>query len=78
VCTPIKQPRRGRALASGNQTYNMLHRATRCIGERGFALLTGRWRALQHITASPSRISDLVRAALAMTHFEYCCLQPTH
>jgi hypothetical protein len=57
----------------------MLHRATRCIGERGFALPTGRWRALQHITASPSRISDFVRAALVvMTHFEYRYLQPAH
>src|SRR5262249_4196048 len=24
-----------------------------CLGERGFALLTGLWRTLQHITASP-------------------------
>jgi hypothetical protein len=29
-----------------------LHKATRCRGERGFALLTGRWRALRRITAS--------------------------
>jgi hypothetical protein len=31
----------------------------RCLGERGFALLTGRWRTLQHITASASKISDI-------------------
>ncbi|HEY3951895.1 MAG TPA: IS5/IS1182 family transposase, partial [Streptosporangiaceae bacterium] len=35
------------------------------------ALLTQRWRALQHITASPSRIGDIARAALVLTHFEY-------
>ena len=45
--------------------------APRCSGERGFALLTGRWRALHHITASPSRIGDIVSAALVLTHFEH-------
>ena len=39
--------------------------------ERGFALLTTRWRALQHITASPSKIGSIARAALVLTHFEY-------
>jgi FtsX-like permease family protein len=46
-------------------------RSLRCLGERGFALLTPRWRALQHITASPSRIGDIARAALVLTNFEY-------
>jgi hypothetical protein len=41
-------------------------------GERGFALLiTGRWRILQHITASPGKIDDIARAALVPTHFEH-------
>jgi len=35
------------------------------------ALLTGRWRTLQHITASPRKISDIARAALVLPHFEY-------
>jgi hypothetical protein len=43
----------------------------RCLGERGFALLTGRCRTLQHITASPSKIGDIARAALILTHFEH-------
>ncbi len=30
----------------------------------GVALLTGRWRTLQHITASPSKIGDIARATL--------------
>jgi hypothetical protein len=71
VHTPIKQPGRGQALAPDNQAYNMLLRSTRCIGERGFALLIGRWCTLQHITASPSRISDIVQGALVLTHFEH-------
>ena len=48
---------------------NALLRWLRCLGERGFALLTGRWRALQHITASPGKIGGITRAALAFTHF---------
>ncbi len=40
-------------------------------GERGFALLNQRWRTLQHITASPSKISGITRAALVLTHFEH-------
>jgi hypothetical protein len=43
----------------------------RCLGERGFALLTGRRRSLQHITVGRSKIGDIARAALVLTHFEY-------
>jgi hypothetical protein len=75
VKTPIKQPAGGQVLAPDNQTYNTLHRATRCLGERGFAMLTGRWRALQQITVSPSRIGDLVKAALVLTHIEHLQLR---
>lgn len=70
VHTPIKQPGNGQVLAPDNQTYNALLRAVRCRGERGFALLTSRWRALQRITASPSRIGDYVKAALVLTRIE--------
>ena len=68
---PVKQPADGRELDIGTRTRNALQRSLRCLGERGFALLTGRWRTLQHITASPSKISDIARAALVLTHFEY-------
>jgi DDE superfamily endonuclease len=50
---------------------NALQRSLPCLGERGFALLTGRWRTLQHITASPRKIGDIARAALVLTHFEH-------
>jgi len=33
----------------------MLLRSLRCLGERGFAQLTQRWRTLQHITLSPAK-----------------------
>jgi hypothetical protein len=70
IKTPIKQPTGGQILALDSQAYNALHRATRCRGERGFALLTGRWRALQRITVSPSRIGELAQAALVLTRIE--------
>lgn len=70
VHVPIKQPRDGNTLAVAHLTYNRLHRATRALGERGFALLTSRWRALQRITASPSAIGDIVAAGLVLTHSE--------
>jgi hypothetical protein len=70
VFTPVKKPD-GRDLHVDNQTFNMLLRALRCLGERGFALLTQRWRTLQHITASPSRIGDITKAALALINFEH-------
>lgn len=47
-----------------------LLRSTRCRGERGFALHTGRRRALRRITASPRRIGDYAKAALVLTHIE--------
>ncbi|MBB4919121.1 transposase family protein [Streptosporangium saharense] len=71
ILTPVKQPSEGRPLDLDTRTRNALLRALRCLGERGFALLTQRWRTLQRITASPSRIGDLVKAALVLTHFEH-------
>jgi hypothetical protein len=64
-------PQTGRDLDIGTRTRNALLRSLRCLGERGFALLTGRWRTLQHITASPGKIGDIARAALVLTHFEH-------
>ena len=70
VKTPVKQPTGGQVLAPDNQAYNMLLRSTRCLGERGFALLTGRWRALQRVTVSPGRVGQLAQAALVLTRIE--------
>jgi hypothetical protein len=55
IYTPVKQPTDGRQLAPDNRTYNTLLRSLRCLGERGFAILTGRWYSLRHTTASPQR-----------------------
>jgi DDE superfamily endonuclease len=71
ILIPVKQPQGGRELDVNTRTRNAIQRSLRCLGERGFALLTGRWRTLQHITASPGKIGDIARAALVLTHFEH-------
>lgn len=71
VHTPVKQPADGSELDINTRTRNALLRALRALGERGFALLTERWRTLQHVTLSPSKISKIARAALVLTHFEH-------
>jgi len=71
IHTPYKQPSDGRRLAVDNRARNLILRSMRCLGERGFAILTGRWRTLRHTTASPRTLGDIVRAALNLTHFEY-------
>jgi len=71
ILIPVKQPPGGQELDINARTRNAIQRSLRCLGERGFALLTGRWRTLQHITASPSKIGDITRAALVLTHFEH-------
>lgn len=75
VHTPVKQPSGGQVLAPNNQAHNAPHRATRCRGERGFALLTGRWKALRRITASPRRIDDYAKAGLVLLHIEHLQLR---
>jgi hypothetical protein len=71
VHIPVKQPTDGNRLHVDNRAYNTLLRSLRCLGERGFAVLTGRWRALRHTTASPGKIGTIVKAALILTHFEH-------
>jgi hypothetical protein len=70
IKTPIKQPAGSQVLAPDNQAYNALHRATRCRGERGFALLTRRWQALRRVTVSPRRIGQIAQASLVLTQIE--------
>lgn len=71
VYIPLRNPSGSAEPDLGTRTRNALLRSLRCLGERGFALLTGRWRALQHVTVSPSKIGDIARAALVLIHFEH-------
>ena len=49
----------------------MLLSSARCRGERGFALLSQRWKTLQNVTASPGEIGHIARAALVLVLFEH-------
>jgi hypothetical protein len=71
ILIPVKQPTGGQELDVNARTRNAIQRSLRCLGERGFALLNQRWRTLQHVNASPSKIGDIARAALVLTHFEH-------
>jgi hypothetical protein len=71
VLTPVKRPAGNQDPDIGTRTRNALPRDLRCRGERGFALLTQRWAALQHITADPDRTTEITRAALVLTQFEH-------
>ncbi|ANZ13490.1 IS5/IS1182 family transposase [Streptomyces noursei] len=70
VHTPIKRPcgRSEKALHVNNRTYNQLLRGIRALGERTAAELKQRWRALQHVTLSPSRIGAIAQAALTLNN----------
>jgi len=43
ILIPVKQPAGAGDLDINTRTRNAIQRSLRCLGERGFALLTGRW-----------------------------------
>jgi len=71
VHVPVKKPAGGRELDLDTRTRNDLLRSMRCLGERGFALMSQRWRTLQHVMLSPSRIGEIAQAALVLVQFEH-------
>jgi hypothetical protein len=72
-CTPDARHIFGmiKRLDINTRTRNALLRSARCPGERGFALLSQRWQALRHVTASPGRSGQIARATLVLVLFEY-------
>lgn len=71
ILTPVKKPKGMTELDINARTRNELIRSLRCLGERGFALLSQRWRTPQLVTMSPGRIGEIARAALVLTLFEH-------
>lgn len=71
IHVPVKHPGGTQVLHVNNRTYNALLRGLRALGERGFALLKTRWKALQHVTACPHKIANIGKAALVLTQFEH-------
>ncbi len=47
---PVKQPPGGQELDIDTRTRNVLLRSLRCLGERGFVLVIGRWRTLLQVS----------------------------
>jgi DDE superfamily endonuclease len=71
ILTPVKKPKGVKELDIYARTGNMLLSSARCLGERGFALLSQRWKTLQNVTASPGKIGQIARAALVRLVFEH-------
>jgi DDE superfamily endonuclease len=61
VLVPVRKPAR-RELDPDTKTRNVLLRSLRYQGERGFALMSQRWRALQRVMLSPTTIGDITTA----------------
>ncbi|MFF9218866.1 transposase family protein [Streptomyces viridosporus] len=65
---PVRRPKgqSEQALHADTRMYNTFLRHVRAFGERTAAELKQRWRTLQYVTLSPSRIGDIARAALVL------------
>jgi hypothetical protein len=70
VLVPVKKPARGE-LDVNTKTRNALLRSRRYQGERGFALMSQRWRALQRVMVSPTTIGDIAKSVLVLVQFEH-------
>ena len=58
-------------LDAATKAQNRFLTVLRCICERGNALPKSGWRYLRRVTYCPKRITQIARAALALTHLAY-------
>jgi hypothetical protein len=72
VLVPVRKPARGE-LDINAKTRNALLRPLLYQGERGFALMSQRWRALQHVMISPGTIGSITKAALVWCYSSTRC-----
>ena len=68
IYVPVRRPVGGGELEADTRCRNALLRSKRCLGGRGFALLTQRRKTLQHVTVSSRRIGLIARAALVLCY----------
>lgn len=66
---PFKKPAGGKSTV-GQQAYNAVHGALRCLGERANSLIKTTYKALRHYHGCPWRLGDVVGAALVLLHHE--------
>jgi hypothetical protein len=67
---PFKKPKNAE-LTCDQQTYNAVHGALRCLGERANSLLKTTFKALRRYRGCPWRLGDVVAAALVLLHREH-------
>lgn len=67
---PFKKPKDGQ-LSVDQQTYNAIHGALRCLGERANSLLKTSYKALRRYRGCPWRLGRIVAAALVLLHHEH-------
>jgi hypothetical protein len=63
----VHTPVTGHDLDVANRSYNMLLTSIRVIGERANAELKQRWRCLRRIRLCPTRIGQIVAAAIVLS-----------
>lgn len=69
IHTPLRpHPDIPSPMTSDNRARNRLLHSTRALGERAAAELKQRWRALKHVTLSPSRIGAIAQATLVLNN----------
>lgn len=66
---PIKKPK-SQNLTVDQQTYNAVHGALRCLGERANSLIKTTYKALRRYRGCPWRLGGIVAAALVLLHHE--------
>ena len=68
---PVRKPAGVKELGLSTRARNAPLRTARGPGERGFALLTQRWKTLQHVTVGPGKIGLIAKATLVLVLFEH-------
>ncbi len=63
----VRVPFRGRRLKRWKRRHNSTHARIRCLGEQAMATLKG-WRLLRKLRCSTNRITDIVKAIVALHH----------
>jgi hypothetical protein len=70
LTVPYKTPKNGK-LTGDQKAYNVLHSAVRAPAERGNALLKEAFKALDKVSMSPGKITQITAAALVILHTEH-------
>jgi hypothetical protein len=70
ITTPYRKPKH-QDLTTEQAQFNRAHNGIRALAERGYALLKGTYRALRHVSLSPSSITTIAAAALVILHHDH-------